>query len=104
VDRQEADAGSTLNFTRRVLALRRTHPALRLGRFETLFADANVWVLRRVHDGGAVLAAFNLGDEPAVHELAQAPQPRGDAVRLNGAALDGACLHLPPGAAYILPT
>jgi alpha-glucosidase len=104
VDRQEVDAGSTLNFTRRVLALRRAHPALRLGRFETLFADASVWVLRRAHEGEAVLAAFNLGDGPAVHELSQAPQPRGDALTLNGAVRDGARLHLPPGAAYILPT
>jgi alpha-glucosidase len=103
VDRQEADPGSTLQLTRRVLALRRAHPALRLGRFETLHADADVLVCRRVHGADAVLAAFNLGGEPAVHEFGRAPRASGDALALNGAALDGERLRLPPGAAFVLP-
>jgi alpha-glucosidase len=111
VDRQEADPGSTLHLARRVLALRRTHPALRLGRFETLHADAAVLVCRRVHQGGdegghegdAVLAAFNLGEQPAVHDLGRAPLPAGDRLALHGAVLDSARLHLPPGSALVLP-
>ena len=103
VDRQEADPGSTLQLTRRVLALRRAHPALRLGRFETLHADADVLVCRRVHGADAVLAAFNLGGRPAVHGLGGAPRAAGDALALNGAALDGALLRLPPGAAWVQP-
>jgi alpha-glucosidase len=102
VDRQEADIASTLQFTRRMLALRRAHPALRSGRFETLFADASVLVLRRVHEDDTVLAAFNLGDQAAVHRFEAAPPPRDAALALNGAALQGALLHLPPGAAFIL--
>jgi len=103
VDRQEADPGSTLHLARRVLALRRAHPALRLGRFETLHADAGVLVCRRVHEGDAVLAAFNLGETPAVHDLGRAPQPAGPALALHGAVLDGARLHLSPGSAFVLP-
>jgi alpha-glucosidase len=103
VDVQEADTGSTLHLTRRVLALRRAHPALRVGHFETLFADASVLVIRRVHEGDVVLAAFNLGDTPAVHGLDVAPLLGMDALSINGATLQGRHLHLPPGAAFILP-
>jgi alpha-glucosidase len=103
VDRQEADPGSTLQLTRRVLALRRAHPALRLGRFETLFANADVLVLRRVREGDAVLAAFNLGPDAATHTLTEAPKTCPGAIALNGAVLEGAHLTLPPGAALLLP-
>ena len=101
VDRQEADPASTLQLTRRVLALRRAHPALRVGRFETLFADAHVLVCRREHAGRAVLAAFNFGTEPAEYRLADAPPAGATQLSLNGARLDGPVLHLPPGAALI---
>ena len=103
VDEQEADAASTLHLTRRVLALRRAHPALRLGRFDTLFADDAVLVMQRVLEGETVLAAFNFGNEPTVHELAAAPVPLGPPLALGGATLTGAHLHLPPGAALVVP-
>jgi alpha-glucosidase len=103
VDRQEADAGSTLHLTRRVLALRRAHPALRIGRFETLHADADLLVCRRVHGADAVLAAFNLGQQAATHTLADAPKPVGEILAINGATLEGARLHLPPGSALVVP-
>ena len=103
VDRQEADPGSTLHFTRRVLALRRAHPALRLGAFQTLYADADLLVCLRLHEADTVLAAFNLGEHAATHDLGWAPQPGGDALAVNGPALDGARLVLPPGSALIVP-
>jgi alpha-glucosidase len=103
VDRQEADARSTLNLTRRVLAMRRSHAALRIGGFEALHADDTVLVLKRQCDDDAVLAAFNLGNESATFELPQPPLPAGKALALNGAQLDGRHLHLPPGAAFVLP-
>jgi hypothetical protein len=70
-----------------------------------------VLVCRRVHRGGnegghegdAVLAAFNLGEQPAVHDLGRAPRPAGDRLALHGAVLDSARLHLPPGSALVLP-
>ena len=103
VDLQEQDARSTLQWTRQVLALRRAHPALRFGTFETLHADADVLVLQRRHGTDAVLGAFNLGSTTALHVLAAALQPSAGALKINGAALQGQQLHLPPGAAFILP-
>ena len=61
VARQEADAGSLLHWTRRLLALRRAHPPLRLGSFEVLEATAGVLVFRRVHAGRSILCRFGLG-------------------------------------------
>jgi len=101
VDRQEADPDSTLQLTRRVLALRRQHPCLRLGRFETLHADGSLLVLRRVHGDDQLLAAFNLGTETAQHMLAEALHPEAQRLCLNGARHEGRVLHLPPGAAWI---
>jgi hypothetical protein len=68
-----------------------------------LHADESVWVLRRVHEGHTVLAAFNLGQQGVVQGLDHAPRPGGDALALNGATLQGTQLHLPPGSAFILP-
>ena len=103
VDRQEEDAHSTLHLTRRVLALRRRHPALRLGGLDTLHADDTLWVLRRQHEGDTVLAAFNLGTEPCTHDLPQPPVACGEALLVNGAHAAGRRLYLPPGAAIVLP-
>jgi alpha-glucosidase len=103
MDRQEADPGSLLHLTRRLLALRRAHPALRLGNFETLHASAGLLVLRRTHGDDTVLAAFNLGPAEAWHALDAAPQPRAEAVALQGASLQGEQLQLPPFSALILP-
>ncbi len=103
VDQQEADPTSTLHFTRRVLALRREHAALRLGRFDALHADEHLLVLRRQHEGDAVLAAFNLGAIARAWSLPSAPRPVGDALVLAGARLEGNQLALPPHSALIVP-
>lgn len=102
VDVQEADAASTLHLTRRMLALRRAHPALRLGRFDALHADASVLLLRRQHEGDGVLAGFNFGDEAATVELAEPVELREAALTLTGARLQGRQLHLPPAAAWLM--
>jgi alpha-glucosidase len=102
IDRQEADPHSTLHLTRRVLALRRSHAALRLGDWQTLHADDALLVFRRSHEGDAVLCAFNLGAEPARHDFDHAPETVGEAIALNGAALDGRTLVLPPHASLVL--
>ena len=99
VDRQEADVDSTLNLTRQVLALRRAHPALRWGSFETLHADDSLLVFERRHAGDAVLAAFNLGTHDAQHDVTHTG--RGAPIMLNGARADGRLLWLPPGAAFV---
>lgn len=65
VDRQEADPASLLHLTRRMIALRAAHPALRTGTCEVLLADSARLVLRRAAAGETILAVFNLSDADA---------------------------------------
>ena len=69
VNVQEAQEDSTLNFTRRLLAHRQSHPELRLGSFETLVADDTLLIFRRCLDDSTSLIAVNLGPMPRTHEL-----------------------------------
>ena len=62
VDVQDADPASMLHATRRILALRRAHPALRLGDMTVLATDP-LLVFSRKGGGEALLAVFNLGHE-----------------------------------------
>jgi len=52
-----------LDFTRRAIALRKAHPALRRGRFETLYAHEDVVIFGRQTAGDAAVIAFNAGRE-----------------------------------------
>lgn len=101
VDRQLADPGSTLHTTRRLVALRRAHPALRLGRLEPLVADGDVLLLRREHDDGdardALLLAFNLGQTSTRLPLPVSTPPGAVLFSHAGAAVDGHELVLPAG-------
>ncbi len=99
IDRQTADHGSTLNLTRRLLALRRQRPALRLGSFVTRQADDDLLVFERRCEGDAVLAAFNVG----LQARTSAPVAAGarELVTLNGARRVDGRLELPPGAAWL---
>ncbi|MDZ7812056.1 MAG: alpha-amylase family glycosyl hydrolase [Ideonella sp.] len=65
VDQQEANPASLLHLTRRLIALRRAHPALRWGDVEVLQADEQVLALRRRHGSDSLLAVFNLSPSPA---------------------------------------
>jgi alpha-glucosidase len=108
VDRQEADPASTLHATRRLLALRRAHPALRLGDLQALVAEGDVLVLRRLHADAngrdALLLAFNLGTKAATVPL---PVPVATGAEQlfthGGAASQREQLHLPPGAVLFAP-
>lgn len=64
VDRQEADAGSMLHWTRRAVALRRAHPALRTGHAEVIHADEAVLAFERQEGDERLLCLFNLSPEP----------------------------------------
>jgi alpha-glucosidase len=103
IDQQESAPDSTLNFTRRVLAFRRAHVALRFGSFEVLRADAKALVVVRRHAGDAVLAAFNLSaaDEHIVlpSSLAATAEP----ITLGDVEFDGANLWLPAWSALMVP-
>ena len=65
VDCQERDAGSVLAFTRRCLALRKAHPALRVGRLELVEADEQKLVFDRVDGGQKLRCTFNLSSSSA---------------------------------------
>ncbi len=103
VDAQEADPGSTLHLSRRLMALRRCHAALRLGAFESRHADESLLVFERCGDASRVLCAFNLGDAASAFPLGFDPRGQDEALWLHGARIDGRRLLLPPGAACILP-
>jgi len=84
VDAQNAEETSLLNFYRRMLAWRKTQPALVKGGI-TLHdhSDSTVaWV--RDHPEGDLFCAFNLGPEPAVMTL-----PEGSWERIEGTGFEG---------------
>lgn len=61
VDLQEADPGSQLHLTRRLIALRRREPALRTGALRALDASGSLLSFERVAGGRRLLCVFNLG-------------------------------------------
>ncbi len=96
-DRQEADPASLLHFTRGLLALRKAHPALRIGDFSVLHADAAVLAFRREAEGSSVIGVFNMSASPAPWP-ASAPQTGTLLIAANGAAPG----QLPPFAAILI--
>jgi alpha-glucosidase len=62
---QRRDPGSTLNFVRDLIALRRAEPDLRAGAYATLPAPERGWAWRR---GGGFAVALNAGNGPARFE------------------------------------
>jgi len=61
---QEKDPNSTLHLARRLIALRHSHPALRIGSMTMLKDAGDLLLFRREGDGEALLCAFNLGHDP----------------------------------------
>jgi alpha-glucosidase len=101
VDVQERDPSSTLAFTRTLLALRRQHAALRLGRFAVEQADESLLTVRRQHRDDALWLAFNLG---AVARRVPAPRGAREAIlAVQSARVLGAHVDLPPYSAVFLP-
>ncbi len=63
VDRQEGDPESILHLTRRMVALRKAHPALAVGDWRTLHAGPALLAFEREGGGETLLCVFNLGAE-----------------------------------------
>ena len=61
VDAQEADPQSTLNLSRRMIGLRRSHPVLRTGAMKVVSASSTLLVFERGEGAEALLCVFNLG-------------------------------------------
>lgn len=64
VDAQERDPESLLNLTRRLVALRRAHPALARGSMTVGRANDRLLVFERATDEERLCCAFNLSREP----------------------------------------
>lgn len=65
VDAQEADPASTLHAARRILRLRRAHPALRTGSLTMLETADSLLAFVREGQGERLICAFNMGRQPA---------------------------------------
>ncbi|WP_375394567.1 alpha-glucosidase [uncultured Sphingomonas sp.] len=65
VDVQEADAGSLLWLTRRLVAFRHACPALSVGTLSVVEAGVQLLAFERQAEGQHLLCVFNLGAEPA---------------------------------------
>lgn len=106
VDRQEAMTGSTLALTRRFIAFRKAHSALRLGGIAFLDAPEPLLVFRRTDPQGEadLLCIFNLGASEQRFELPPGAWRDGDyglPGRLEGGA---ACLPAWGGLVLTAPT
>lgn len=71
VDAQQADPASTLALTRKFIAFRKQHPALRLGSSRFLDAPEPILAFERGAAGsdGALLCLFNLGDKTVEYPI-----------------------------------
>jgi glycosidase len=101
VKHQEAQPDSTLQLTRRLLALRRAHPALRLGNFRTLAAEDGLLVFERSHAGDRLLIAANLGAQEREWQLEAETSLSGILLQLKGCRMAGNRVHLSAGSAMI---
>lgn len=93
---QEADPASQLHWTREMLALRRAHPALRLGALEDARADGPLLGFTRNHAGATIACVFNLSPRTIAH----AAPPGATILSVNGAT----AATLPPYAARLVQT
>ena len=67
-DGPERDPQSTLALARKVMKLRKKHPALRLGGMRIVRASGSMLVFERQYGGERVLCVFNLGTAPQKYE------------------------------------
>ncbi|HEX8553660.1 MAG TPA: alpha-amylase family glycosyl hydrolase [Sphingomonas sp.] len=96
VDRQEAEPHSLLHLTRRLIALRRAHDALRTGDLHLIHADHALLVFERRTQAQTLVCAFNLSAEPAAWYPADA-----DRWRVLDAVNAAAPGRLPPYGAFV---
>lgn len=71
VNRQEQESASILNLTRRLVAFRKAHPALRSGGIKPLAMPAPLLAFEREGGGERLLCVFNLGKQGAEWSLSE---------------------------------
>ena len=96
VDRQESDAGSMLNLTRRLIGFRHGNSALRDGGIKVIVAEGDLLVFERSSPQQNLLCAFNFGPSPISWTPAQP-----DRWRVTKSIADGEIGHLPGFAGYV---
>jgi len=69
VESARADPGSLYNLYRRLIALRRAHPALATGSYRPVAAEGDVLAYQRGEGGALFFVALNLGAAPAMVAL-----------------------------------
>jgi alpha-glucosidase len=94
VGAQQDDPASQLEHTRLVLALRRAHPALRLGTIEDIRVHGPMLSFTRRHGAEAIHCAFALGDAAHHHRT-----PPGEILLATGGAN---ATHLPGWSAILV--
>lgn len=97
VDRQEADPRSTLHLTRRLIALRKQHPALARGDMRMIDALAGLVCFERTLGAERLLCVFNLG-----HEAVRWTPPTGWRLLESVNVEAGSAGVLPPLAGMVL--
>lgn len=102
LDRQARDPGSMLAFTRRLVALRRSHGALRSGPLTLLESPGDVLAFTRAGDGGpALTCVYNLGGRSVDWSAAGLAGHR-VVVCDTGSGAEGLPATLPPWSGYWL--
>lgn len=81
VAKESEDPGSMLTLYRSLIALRREEPALAVGSYETVYAEADLFCYAREHAGRRFVIALNLGHDPQA--FAAALHGVAGSVRLN---------------------
>jgi alpha-glucosidase len=99
VEAERADPGSTLRFTRDLVALRRELPDLRRGAYAELPAPEGAWAWRR---GDGVVVAVNLGSHLLEVEVEGRIALATDRGR-EGEVVDGALALGPAEGAILVP-
>ncbi|MBW8812300.1 MAG: alpha glucosidase [Caulobacterales bacterium] len=102
VEEQAEDPDSALAFSRAMIALRRSEPALRLGSIEFLEAEGPVVAFVRRHAGQSIACLFNLGADPQVVAAAALAGAELMPLRTGEADLRGESVGLSPYAAAFL--
>jgi alpha-glucosidase len=94
VDVQELEPDSILHFTRELIGMRKTSPALRLGDAAVLGAPPGVLAFERRLPGEALLCLFELAGRETVHDV---PAGAGVVKRFGMAEeVDSGVIRLPP--------
>ena len=89
VARQRGDPTSIYNLYRRLIALRRRSPSLRMGRYRPIVATGDLLLFVREHESERTLIGLNLGGEATEIRLTD-QQPRGQILVSSAGDRDGA--------------